>query len=208
MSWRLPAVLLLVLVALAVANATGLLELVGRPARLRDVVDDLGVVGPLLFVVLMTALVPLGVPGVPFVLAAAAVWSWPVAVAASLCGGVSSSWIGIVASRRLGRERLRRRLPDRLAAFDQRLTDSGIVGVVVLRMVLFLTAPADWLIGLSGLPLRTAVLGTAIGLVPPTVGYVALGDDFLRWLVTPVGLGVVGVAIAALVIGRRRRRAR
>lgn len=194
---------------LGVAWATGLLDVVRDEERLAQAVVDAGIWGPVLLVVLMTVLVPVGVPGVPFVLAAGVLWAWPVAAAASLLGGVTSSMIGISASRRIGREALQARLPRWLQGADERLTRSGLGGVIVLRMVLYLTAPADWVIGLSHVSTRTALIGTVIGLVPTTVAYVTVGPEFFRWLVTPVGLATSSSTIlVGLMAWRWRARRR
>lgn len=204
--WRLLAVLGGAVVLLLAAQATGLLDVVRDGDRLADAVDRAGLWGPLLYIVLMTVLVPVGVPGVPFVVAAGVLWSVPVAVVASLIGGVTSSTIGIVGARRLAREELQAKLPGWLEGVDVRLDRAGIWGVIALRVVLYLTAPADWVVGLSRIPMRVALVGTAIGLVPTTVGYVVAGPEFFRWLVTPVGLVFVAAGLVGLTLWWRRTR--
>ncbi|MFT5223969.1 MAG: putative membrane protein YdjX (TVP38/TMEM64 family) [Glaciecola sp.] len=201
---RLVVALLGAMMLLALAQLTGLLELVRDEVRLAEAVEGAGMFGPLLLIVLMTVLIPLGVPGVPFVLAAGVLWAWPIAASASLVGGVTSSTIGMLAARRVGRETLQSRLPRWLQGVDQRLTASGLLGVIVLRLVLYLIAPADWVIGLSQVPRRTAIVGTAVGLAPATVAYVTVGPDFFRWLVTPLGLAssLLGIAVVWLLLLR------
>ncbi len=205
---RVLLVLLAAVAILAIAQVTGLLDVVRDEDRLATAVEDAGLLGPILLVVLMTVLVPVGVPGVPFVLAAGVLWPWPVAAAASLAGGIASSAIGIVAARRLGREALQAKLPRWLAGVDERLTASGIWGVIALRVVLYLIAPADWVIGLSRVPTSTAVIGTAIGLTPTTVGYVVAGPEFFRWLVSPSGLATSVLSLGLAFLVWRWRRAR
>lgn len=200
---RLVAALVVATVVLVVAQATGMLGVVRDGARLADWVRGLGWPGPVALVALMTLLVPVGVPGVPFVLAAAVVWSPPVAIATCLVGGTTSSAIGLLGARRLGRDVLAARMPAWLRGVDDLLTRGGLVAVVVLRVVLYLAAPADWAIGLSRVPMRTALVGTVLGLVPVTVAYVLVGPEFFGWLASGAGSSALVVA-AGLAWGTRR----
>ena len=71
------------------------------------------------------------------------------------------------------------RLPARFHAWDERIARRGLAAVIVLRLVTYLAAPADWVLGLTKISARDLVLGTAIGLVPPTLLYVFAGGGLL-----------------------------
>lgn len=173
---RIAVVIAAVVVALRV---TGLAELVRDQDRLDDLVDRAGLAGPVLFALLFTLLVPVGVPGLVFVLPAAVIFSAPVAIAVSLVGGYTSSAIGMIAARRLGRAQLEARLSPRMLAWNERISRGGVGAVIALRVITYLAAPADWLLGLTKISNRDLAIGTAIGLVPPTLAYVIGGGGLL-----------------------------
>jgi uncharacterized membrane protein YdjX (TVP38/TMEM64 family) len=166
---RVTLILLVVGAVVGAVMASGLMDQVRDEDQLRTTIDDAGVLGPVLFIGLMVLLVPLNVPGVVFVIPATTMFGTPVGVALSLVGGFLASIIGLVAARRLGRKALETRLPARLRKWEQRLTDGGFWAVVVARMFTYLMQPVDWLLGLSGIPMRTILLGTFVGLIPPTL---------------------------------------
>jgi uncharacterized membrane protein YdjX (TVP38/TMEM64 family) len=95
-----------------------------------------------------------------------------------------------------------------LHAWDRRLSDGGFWTVVGFRIVTYLIAPADWILGLTAIPWSTLILGTVIGLLPITVAYVLGG----RGLFALVGAApwwawaLTGLAVGALALWSRRRR--
>ncbi len=176
---RRAAVVLGVVGVVVAARRSGLVDLVSDEQRLRDLNDDLGLLGPIAFTALFSLLVPVGVPGLVFVLPAALVFPAPVAVAVCLVGGYVSSAFGMWAARTVARDRLADRLPARFRAWDERIARRGLPAVIGLRVVTYLAAPADWLLGLTAIPARQLVLGTALGLIPPTLMYVYAGGGLL-----------------------------
>lgn len=171
--------LLIVLVvagAVALAFWGGLVDLVRDEERLRDAVESAGVLGPLLFVALMVLLVPLNVPGILFVLPATTMFGTVGGVVLSLVGGFLASCVGVVGARRLGRRAFDARLSPRMRRVEAWLSARGFLGVVLLRTFTFLLQPADWLCGLSSIPMRTVLAGTFVGLIPPTLFIAITGD--------------------------------
>lgn len=168
-----------VVIAFVAVRRSGLTDLLADEDRLQDLVDDAGWLGPFLFTLLFTALVPVGVPGLVFVLPAALVFSTPVAMVVCLAGGYLSSGLGVWFSRTVGRNAVAARMPDRFRRWDGAIARRGLVAVIGLRVVTYLAAPADWLLGLSSIPTRQIVIGTVVGLVPPTVLYVVAGGGVL-----------------------------
>ena len=162
-----------------VARRSGVADVLGDQDRLQDVVDQAGWLGPVVFTGLFTALVPVGVPGLVFVLPAALVFPAPLAIVVCLVGGYTSSAIGVWFSRTVGREAVAAKLPPRFRRWDEAIARRGLTAVVALRIVTYLAAPADWLLGLSAIPTRKIVIGTAVGLVPPTLLYVIAGGGVL-----------------------------
>lgn len=164
--------------AVGLVFGSGLAAHMSDEAKLQDTVERAGVLAPVLFVGLMVFLVPLNVPGIIFVVSSTALFGPVGGVLLSLAGGFLASVVGVVGARRLGREAVARRLPPRLARLEARLSARGFWAVVALRSFTFLMQPADWLCGVSSIPMRTVLAGTFVGLIPPTT-VVALGGGLL-----------------------------
>ncbi|MFP5578502.1 MAG: TVP38/TMEM64 family protein [Acidimicrobiia bacterium] len=168
-----------VLGSVAAVVTSGVLGRFSDQEELRSTIDAAGVWGPLLFVGLMVVLVPLNVPGLLFVIPASTLFGTVGGVVLSLTGGFLASTVGVVGARRLGRDAFIARLPPRLRRLEERLCERGFWAVVALRSVTFLLQPADWLCGLSRMPMRTVLAGTFVGLVPPTLVIALTGGGVL-----------------------------
>lgn len=165
--------------AFLVVRVSGLTDLVGDEERLQRLVDDAGWMGPVVFTVAASALIAVGVPGVALVLPAAVVFSTPIAIAVTLVTSYLSSGAGMWFARTMGRDTLAARMPNRFRTWDTRIADRGLPAVIALRCITYLAAPADWLLGLSSIRTRTLVIGTGVGMVPPTLFYVIGGGGLL-----------------------------
>lgn len=172
----------LVVTAFVVARRSGLTDLLGDEDRLQELIDDAGWMAPFLYTMVFTVLVPVGVPGLVFVLPAAVVFPAPTAIAVCLVAGYLSSGAGVWFARTVGRQTVEARMPASFRKWDERIARRGLVAVLALRILTYLAAPADWLLGLSSIPTRTIVIGTGIGLVPPTLLYVIAGGGVLDLL--------------------------
>jgi uncharacterized membrane protein YdjX (TVP38/TMEM64 family) len=181
---RVRTLLLLVLIAgLAVAAfASGFVAHLSDQDRLRATVEDAGFWGPVVFVALMVMLVPLNVPGLIFVIPSTALFGLGGGIALSLLGGFLASALGMGVARHLGRDVFASRMPARIRRWEERLSERGFWAVVVLRSFTFLLQPADWLCGVSSIPMRTALAGTLVGLIPPTVVIAVSGGGVLHLL--------------------------
>ena len=175
-------VLAAVALLIGVAFASGLVAHVSDQDRLQATVEDAGAWGPVLFVVLMVLLVPLNVPGLVFVIPATTLFGLPGGIALSLLGGFLASVVGIAAARHLGRDAFATRMPARVQRWEARLAERGFWAVVLLRCFTFLLQPADWLCGISSIPMRTVLTGTFVGLIPPTVVIAVSGGGLLDLL--------------------------
>lgn len=166
-------------IAFVVARQSGMTDVLGDEERLKEMVDDAGWIAPFAYTALFTVLVPVGVPGLVFVLPAAVVFPAPVAIAVCLVAGYLSSGAGVWFARTVGRRTVEERMPASFRTWDERIARRGIAAVLALRIITYLAAPADWLLGLSSIPTRTIVVGTGIGLIPPTLLYVIAGGGVL-----------------------------
>ena len=81
--------------------------------------------------------------------------------------------------------------------------------VILIRLTLFITPPAHWLLGLSKVRFIPFLIGTAIGFIPGmallTYTVVFFGESMGDWIVDrPPGF-FAGVALVVIVFIRLRR---
>ncbi|MPR00552.1 TVP38/TMEM64 family protein [Modestobacter sp. I12A-02628] len=134
----------------------------------------------------------------------------------ALVSGMLGALAGFLLARALGRDAVTRLAGPRLARADAAIAAHGVLAVALGRLVPVTPFTlVNYAAGLSGTPLRSYLLGTAIGLVPGTVLQVALGASVGGGPVAGGTGGVVavsavllGAAVAALVLARRRTRTR
>jgi uncharacterized membrane protein YdjX (TVP38/TMEM64 family) len=88
----------------------------------------------------------------------------------------------------------------RLRALDDRLARDGFRTVLVLRLVLFMAPPLNWLLGATRVRLPHYVAGTALGLIPGMATTVYFADSIAN---RPAGesVGLRVVVAALLVVG-------
>lgn len=99
-------------------------------------------------------------------------------------------------------------MPDRLRAWDERLSKKGLPAVILFRLLFFLNAASHWALGLSGVAAPTAFLGTAIGFGPGIAIWTYFGAEILEWFeAQSLGTWVAIVAgIVAFIAFRKFRK--
>ncbi len=108
-------------------------------------------------------------------------------------GAVISFGVG----RLLGREAVDRLISGRLAHVDALLADHGLSAVLIVRLVPLVPFIAiNYASGLSGVKFRHFVLGSALGMIPGTLAYAALG----AYGTNPWGLAAAGSVLIILVV--------
>lgn len=183
-------------------------EFVSDGDRVEAFFTERGALGPVVFVLIMWALQPAGVPGLVFMVPAAVVWPLPTAMALSWIGNMGASTIAFAMARYLARDWAQNHMPTRLRGWDERLANGGLWQVFLLRVVTGQLTPADWLLGVSTVRFRTFLIGTGLGIIPGIVlattigsaGVDLLADRRIRW--------VVIVALVGFRVLRRLRRRR
>lgn len=176
---------------------------------IRTSVDAAGMWGPVLFVVVYAVLTVLLVPGSPLTIAAGVLFGPFVGTVLVVSGATTGATGAFLWGRHLGREAVGRLTGERFAKVDQWLEDRGLLAVLYLRLVPLV--PFNLLnptAGVTGVRLRDFVLGTAIGIVPGTFAYAALGGSFDD-PTSPVFLSAIALlvvlAVGAPLIDRRVR---
>lgn len=204
------------LVALAVglvvlAWRLGVFELVRDPAQLRVILLGLGHWGYVAFIAAFAFLQPLGVPGIAFVIGAAAVWPAPVAFALSVIGSMIASTIGFSFARYVARDWVDAKLPARLRVYSARLETHGFVTVVILRIIFLMNPFLHGLFGVSKLRFWTHFWASLLGYVPSLAIVTFVGAEGIELLrkhpdKAPYAIGVVVVGICLYALHRRTRR--
>ncbi|MGA7147819.1 MAG: VTT domain-containing protein [Microbacterium sp.] len=200
------AALGLVLLTLVVLGFTlGAPDVAGVRAR----VEQAGAWGPALYFALYVLIALVPCPKALLTAAGGALFGmWigaGLALGAALIGAVVSFALG----RALGREAVDRLIRGRLAEVDDMLRHHGLAAVLVLRLVPLVPYLAiNYASGLTGVRVRHYVLGSAVGMVPGSLAYAALG----AYGTNPWGLAGAVSALVVLVGGgawwARRLRAR
>lgn len=212
-SSRRPAItrLVLLLLFVAVVGTVGFLFAPTDIEAVRDWAADLGIGGALLFVVGYAGLTLTPVPKNVLTVAAGLVWGfWPALImvyVGALIGATASFVIGRV----LGREAVERLTGARVARLDAALAHRGLLAVLGARLVpLIPFTLINYGAGLTAVRRRDYALGTAIGIIPGSAAYVALGAFGLElgppfWVaLAALGVLVLGGVVAAAVLRRRQ----
>lgn len=173
----------------------------------RELVESAPVAAPLVFVAVYALLTVGLVPGAIGSAAAGAIFGTAGGTCLVLAGATLGATGAFAVARLLGRDAVVGLAGRRALAADRWLRDRGLGGVLFLRLVpLFPFSAINYAAGLSGLRLRTYVVGTALGIAPGTVAYVGLGaglDDpgsagFLASLGLLAALTLAGFAVLRL----------
>ena len=178
--------------------------------NVEQLLTETGVIGPVLFVLVMWFTQPLGIPGFVFMVPAGIVWPAPLAILLSWIGNMGASWIAFSFARWSARDWVTPRIPRRMHRYDDRLETGGIWPVVLLRLVFGQLPPADWLLGVTKVSTRNFLVGTGIGIIPGIVLFVVAGGGLIELLGDlPTSTRRILIAVVViLAVGRRLWRIR
>lgn len=152
---------------------------------LRSQLRDSGLRGMLLFVLAFTLIQPLGVSGHLFVVTAGLVWPPGLAFGLSLGSAVLTHGLAFLFYRYVAQEWAQKRVPRRLARYEQALADKPFRIVLVFRLLAFTAPLLPLLLGVSRVPFWPMIAATAIGISPAIALDVWLGGSLLDWLRGP-----------------------
>ena len=201
------AVLGALLVALVVAAV-----LVGVPdaGALREVVADLGPLAPVVFVPVYAAVILLPLPRNVITALAGLLFGLVDGVLLVLPGALLGALAAFGLARWLGRDAVERFTGTRVARVDALLARRGLVAILLSRLVPVLPFTGiNYAAGLTAIRLRDFAVGTAIGIVPGTVAYVALGaygTSPTSWPFVTAVVALLVLSLGAAWLASRRRR--
>ena len=207
-STLLRAVLLvLVLAGVVAAYLTGALP---DMDVVRDQVEAVGPLGPLVYVLAYAVLVMFPTPASVLTITGGALFGLvegtALAMAGALLGAVGAFEVG----RLLGRDAVERLTAGRLDRVHRVLDDHGLLAVLAIRLTpVFPYLVVNYAAGLSRLTRRDYALGTAIGIVPGAIAYAAVGAYGADpWKLFGAIVGLVVLTVLGAAAGRRILRAR
>lgn len=172
------AAILAAVVALLLSGEAGSLS----PVAIRETLLGWGPWGPVIFFLAFAGLQPFGLSSHVFIVGAALVWPPWVALALSWASAVAAGCTSFWFARWMGREWVQSRLPERVRAYDARLTTHGFQTVLVLRLLLFTFGPMQLMLGVSRVRFIPFVAASAIGLFPMVAAETFLGAGVVTWL--------------------------
>jgi len=145
---------------------------------IEHLIGDGGAATPIAFIVvyvaLTVALVPGSVPSVAAGVLFGAVWGSVLTVLGATLGATAA----FLLARRFGRAPVRARGGDRFERLDGWVAQHGFATVLYVRLVpLFPFNAVNYAFGLTAVRARDYVAATALGIVPGTVAFVALGSS-------------------------------
>ena len=202
-----------VVLAVVLVVALGGWAWLTEDGNVEELLTETGIVGPLIFVLVMWLTQPFGVPGFVYMVPAGIVWPAPLAVALAWIGNMGASYIAFVFARWFARDWVQARIPASMHRYDRQLSEGGIWPVILLRLVFGQLPPADWLLGVSRVSTRNFLIGTGIGIIPGVVLFVVAGGgmfDYLADMSTGTRRVLIGVVLVLVILRRvhlRRRRA-
>ncbi len=206
--WVRPAVLAaLVAVGIVLAVVVGLPDI----ARLRADVAATGRVAPVLFVLgyAVATLAPL--PRNVLSILAGILFGLATGLVVVMIGTMLGAAGGLALARWLGRDTVELFAGDRLSQVDEALRRRGLHAVMALRLLPMVPFTlVSYAAGLTAVGARDYLLGTALGVVPGTLVFVALGAYGPAaagfWPLAVTLVAVVGLTAGGTVLTRRFRR--
>jgi len=200
--------------AIVVFFAAGGYSWITSDGNVEELLTETGVIGPLVFVLIMWCTQPFGVPGFVYMAPAGIVWPYPMAIALSWIGNMGASYIAFSFARWSARDWVSVRIPTRMHKYDDQLENGGIWPVVLLRLVFGQLPPADWLLGVTKVSTKNFLIGTGIGIIPGVVVIVIAGGGLIEFFgdLSTSTRRILFAVLIVLAVGRRlwklRRRRR
>ncbi len=203
----------LVIVALLMAVIWLVLRQLGMPASLAPAaltgwLNQQGMLGPLLLMLMMILAVVVGpIPTLPISAASGLAYGMFTGTAIAVTGALVGAIIAFYLARILGREAVRRKLGDNPVFSAQGSQRFLFVAVMLTRLIpLFSFALISYAAGVTAISLWRYALATTLGMLPMTFVFAGLGHTFeLNPVLTVVAAAVILVIMSTLplYLGRR-----
>jgi uncharacterized membrane protein YdjX (TVP38/TMEM64 family) len=186
-----------VLVLLVLMATSGSLS----SAKIQERVDDLGWIGPVIFIPLSALLTVACFPGPLLAGAAGLIFGTAVGTPVAICSATLGASLAFLVSRRVGADALDELTHHRISKLKAIVERRGFMSVLYARI-----APGmpynlvNYAAGLTRIPLRTFAGATAIGCAPRAFAYAALGGS-LDDLGSPEAIVAFCVLVGMALLG-------
>ncbi len=202
----------LLLILIALGGIAAWLLVAGGPtsADIHRIVHRAGWLAPVAFVIVYVGLTVLLFPAVVATLAGGALFGVVAGSLVTLVAALLGATIAFVIGRRLGHTNVQRLVGSRAAMWEKWMRERGFVALLYARLVPIVPFNLlNYAAGMTGITLRSYVAATAIGIVPGTVAYTALGSTAghpgsLPFIIALAAVAILTVVLA--VISRTQRR--
>ncbi|MFP7834742.1 TVP38/TMEM64 family protein [Marisediminicola sp. LYQ134] len=201
--------LVILLVFVAIAVVVGIIIDIPPVDVIRDTAAQAGAFGIVLFVLAYGVVTLTPIPKNLVGIAAGVIWGFGLGSLAVYLGALVGAAAGFVIGRALGRDAVERFTGSRVARVDAVLRERGLGAMIGMRLIPVLPFTViNYSAGLTGVSRRNYAIGTAVGIIPGTLAYVALGAFGLEmgWQLY-LSLGILGVlTIVGALFGVRARK--
>lgn len=176
-------------------------------AWIEHLVNGAGIAAPIAFVAIYALLTIALVPGTAPSMAAGALFGAAWGTLLTVLGATLGATAAYLFARRVGRAPLRARTGARFARLDAWVTRRGFLAVLYVRLIpIFPFNAVNYAFGMTSVRPRAYITATALGIVPGTIAFVALGSS-LRDPGSPaflIALGAVAVLTLVGIVASRR----
>jgi uncharacterized membrane protein YdjX (TVP38/TMEM64 family) len=166
----------------ATVYTTGVLDVLTEPERLRSLAVENESAFAAAYVLVLTVVSALGIPGIIFMVPAPLVFAKWTAFWLGLVGGVLGSYLSYALARYVLRDYATEKFGTRFASWNERLEKNAFVAVLSMRLMFFLLPPVSFAIGLTKVRTLPFLLGTTLGALPWIAFISFVGGSFLDWL--------------------------
>jgi uncharacterized membrane protein YdjX (TVP38/TMEM64 family) len=192
----------------SLAGVSAWLVFAGGPSsgELQRTVDQAGWLAPFAFVAIYVGWTVLLLPGVVPTLAGGALFGIVAGSLLTSIGAVAGATLAFFIGRRLGRVQVERLAGRRIGRFDEWMRRRGFLALLYARLVPVVPFNLlNYAAGVAGISARSYVTATAIGIIPGTIAYTAVGSTASHPGSLPFIVSLVALALLTLIIGTLTR---
>jgi uncharacterized membrane protein YdjX (TVP38/TMEM64 family) len=193
--------LALVAAGVAAVAVLVLLTVSRSPSRVRDIVDSVGVVAPLVFIAISAPLSAAFFPGPLLAGASGLLFGTALGTPVTIVAATLGALLAFTIARYGGRGAIEGVGGERVEEWQRRIERRGFVAVLYARI-----APAmpftlvNYAAGLTRVKMRDFALATVIGISPRAFAYTALGGHFTD-LSSPEAIVAIAILVVMAVAG-------